>query len=467
VYTLSERRGAPRAVIRVPVGQPRVRVSAKDFERYIVARLMATDLAQYPLSRIADQIGTPFFLYDAAILRERLARLRVLTDGGNAQARFAMKANSSWKVLELVRESGFWIDAVSGNEVLRARRAGFAMGAKPPVVLFTADVFRDNALTAILEHGITPNVGSAGMIDELRGAGYKGPIAVRVNPGFGHGHVQSCDTGGPSSKHGIWADDLANVARRAEDAKLPTVALHAHIGTGPEIREFDANMRKLVDVFAGLLPEFPDVEAVNLGGGIPYPYRPGAEAYDLDWYRPVLDDAARRLAAIAGRRIRVEIEPGRYAVAGMAILVARVKDIKRTRSNERGAGHEFVMVDAGFVDLVRPAMYGSYHHISIVRTAAAAARPPEPFVVAGPLCESGDVFTRDEHELLVPRSFGRPDVGDLLVLHDVGAYGAAMSSNYVSLGRAPQVWWEDGEATLVARRETLDDIVRTDCDEPL
>lgn len=430
---------------------------------------MDTDIdiahSRYDLAKIADQVGTPFFLYDAGLLRAGLARLRALTDGPDLRARFAMKANSSWKILEMVRESGFWIDAVSGNEVLRARRAGFAMGSRPPVVLFTADVFRDNALTVILEHGIVPNVGSPGMIDELRGAGYKGPIAVRVNPGFGHGHVQSCDTGGPSSKHGIWSDDLGEVKRRAAEAKLPIVALHAHIGTGPQIREFDANMRKLVDAFAALLPGFPDVEAVNLGGGIPHPYRPGAEAYDLDWYRPVLTDAARRLASVAGRRIRIEIEPGRFAVAGMALLVARVKDIKRTSSNDKGVGHEFVMVDAGFVDLVRPAMYGSYHHISIV--GAGASRTPESFVVAGPLCESGDVFTRDDRELLVPRPFGRPDVGDLLVLHDAGAYGAAMSSNYVSLGRAPQVWWDSGRATLISRRETLEDIVRPECNEPL
>jgi diaminopimelate decarboxylase len=427
--------------------------------------LMDAEIARYPLSQIADRVGTPFFLYDAGILRERLRRLRALTDGPDLQCRFAMKANSSWKVLEMAREANFWIDAVSGNEVLRAGRAGFAMGSNPPVVLFTADVFRDNALTVVLQHGILPNVGSPGMLDELRGAGYKGPVAVRVNPGFGHGHVQACDTGGPSSKHGVWADELGDVIRRAAAAKFPIVSLHAHVGTGPQIREFDANMRRLVAVFAELLPRFPDVEAINLGGGIPHPYRPGGEAYDLGWFRPVLTDAAARLAAIARRRIRIEIEPGRYAVAGMALLVARVKDIKRTRANDRGAGFEFVMVDAGFADLIRPAMYGSYHHISIV--GAGAARAPEPFIVAGPLCESGDVFTRDDHELLLPRSIGRPDVGDLLVLHDAGAYGAAMSSNYVSLGRAPQVLWDDGRLKLIARRETIDDVVRAECNEPL
>jgi diaminopimelate decarboxylase len=303
------------------------------------------------------------------------------------------------------------------------------------------------------------------MVQHLRDAGYRGPVAVRTNPGFGHGHTQSCDTGGPSSKHGIWHEELDRVRRLAADAKLPIVALHAHIGTGPEIREFDANMRALVEVYERLLPDFPDVGAVNMGGGIPHAYRPGRPAYDLDWYRPILVEAAARLAKVAGRPIRIEIEPGRYPVAAMAILVARVKDVKETRANAKGPGNKFIMVDAGFNDLVRPAMYGSYHHITIV--GAGAGRPAEPMVVAGPLCESGDVFTRDEKELLDPRPLPRPDPGDLLVLHDAGAYGASMSSNYVSLGRVPQVMWDGGQASLIARRETLEDIVRLECDEPL
>jgi diaminopimelate decarboxylase len=142
-----------------------------------------------------------------------------------------------------------------------------------------------------------------------------------------------------------------------------------------------------------------------------------------------------------------------------------VKDIKQTETNAKGPGQKFIMVDAGFNDLIRPAMYGAYHHISIV--GRGAGRAEEPFVVAGPLCESGDVFTRDEHELLDPRALPRPEPGDLLVLHDAGAYGYAMSSNYVSIGRAPQVFWDDGRATLVSRREMLDDVLRAECNEPL
>jgi diaminopimelate decarboxylase len=344
-------------------------------------------------------------------------------------------------------------------------RAGFPGGTEPPRIMLTADVFRDNALEVLQQHHILPNLGSPGMIRKLAEAGYRGPIAVRANPGFGHGHVQACDTGGPSSKHGVWHEDLEELRQAAAAAGLTIVALHAHIGTGPQPREFDQNMRKLVDFFEAILPGFPDVNAVNFGGGIPHPYRPNQPAYDLSWYRPVLQDAVDRFARAAGRPVRVEIEPGRYAVAGMAALVCRVHDIKSTRSNAKGPGHQFVMVDAGFCDLVRPAMYGAYHHISVV--GAGAGRTPEPLVVAGPLCESGDVFTRDGNELLVPRLLPRPEPGDLLVLHDAGAYGSAMSSNYVSIGRAAQVLWDGGRATLVARRESLDDVVHAECAEPL
>jgi diaminopimelate decarboxylase len=423
------------------------------------------DLSQYPLAAIAAKVGTPFYFYDRAILRHRLGEIAALTEGPQLQARYAMKANSARMVLESAREAGLWIDAVSGNEVLRAKRAGFAMGHQPPVVMLTCDVFRDNGLQVVRDEGVLPNVGSPGQIQDLAEAGYRGPIALRVNPGFGHGHVQACDTGGPSSKHGVWHEDIEAVRRAAASAGLAIVALHAHVGTGPQIREFDENMARLGSVFGALLPLFPAVEAVNFGGGIPHPYRPGAERYDLAPYRTFLLGAQQMLSGIAGHEVRVEVEPGRYGVAGMAILVARVTDVKATRSNEKGPGHTFAMVDAGFNDLIRPAMYGSYHQVSVV--GAGAERPVEPIVLAGPLCESGDVFTRDDQELLEPRDLPRPERGDLIVLHDAGAYGTAMSSNYVSLGRAAQVSWDAGKATLIARRETLDDIVRSECAEAL
>jgi len=417
------------------------------------------------LEAIAGRVATPFYVYSAEVLRRRIAEIRNLTDHPHLQPRYAMKACSARRILEEVHDQGVWIDAVSGNEALRARAAGFAMGSNPPTVLFSADVFRDNALPVIRENGLLPNIGSPAMIDELQAAGYRGPIALRLNPGFGHGHVSACDTGGPSSKHGIWHEDARALRQAAERAGYPIVLLHAHIGSGPAIDEFTANMGKLAHFFAESVRDYPALEAVNMGGGLPHPYRPDAPAINLAPVAQALRGAQAEVSRRAGRTLRVEIEPGRYFVAPSAALVTRVRDIKRTRTNEKGPGHTFVMVDAGFVDLVRPAMYGSYHHISVHGANAASERTP--VVVAGPLCESGDVFTRDASELLDPRPLPMPERGDLLILHDAGAYGAAMSSHYNSIGHVPQVWLEDGQAYLMSRRETVEDVTRAECFEKL
>jgi diaminopimelate decarboxylase len=424
-----------------------------------------TFLEEVDLASIARRIGTPFYVYGADVLRRRIADVKEIAPGGRIQARYAMKACSNRRLLEEMQRHGLWIDAVSGNEVLRAKTAGFPMGARPPVVMLTADVLRDNAAEVVQRHGVLPNVGSPRMIDALQAAGYRGPIALRFNPGFGHGHVSACDTGGPSSKHGLWHEDALEVKAAADRAGFPVVLLHAHVGSGPAIDEFNANMSRLSAFFAEILPEFPEAEGVNLGGGIPHPYRPGVPRPDLTPFGKLLGEAEALLGRHAGRAIRVEIEPGRFLVAGCGALVTRVTDVKRTRTNDRGRGHTFVMVDAGFVDLVRPAMYGSFHAISLHRAPAGA--PTEPLVIAGPLCESGDVFTRDAAELLDPRPLPVPEVGSLLILHDAGAYGTQMSSHYNSIGRAPQVWLEDGRPYLVSRRETVEDITRAECYEAL
>lgn len=413
------------------------------------------------LGWLAERVGTPFYIYDAELLQSRIAAILELTTAPNLQARYAMKACSARRVLEVMREQQLWIDAVSGNEVLRAQAAGYTLDAEIPEVMLTTDVFRDNALDVVCHYGVLPNLGSPGMVRQLASAGYRGPIALRLNPGFGHGHVQSCDTGGPSSKHGIWFDQAPAVAREAAQHGMPTVLLHAHVGSGPTPAEFTANMQRLTNFFAAHLDAYPDLQAVNLGGGLPYAYLPGGADVDLQVYGHILREAQSRFSRHIGRTIRVEIEPGRYFIAPAGYLVTRVTDIKRTSANTKGPAQTFVMVDAGFCDLVRPAMYGAFHHISVWQKSYDI--PTEPVVLAGPLCESGDVLTRDSVELLHPRCLPPVQVNDLVIIHDAGAYGSSMSSNYNSLGRAAQVWWEHNTPYLISRRESFEDIVRTEC----
>jgi diaminopimelate decarboxylase len=378
------------------------------------------------------------------------------------QARYAMKALPATRILKEMLANGLWIDAVSGNEVLRARRAGFPGSA----ILYTSDVFRDGAIAVLRENGVMPNLGSPGMLRDLQAEGYSGPISLRVNPGFGHGHVNVCDTGGPSSKHGIWFSDVGGVAAQAEQMGMTVVMLHAHIGSGPKFQELLDNLRRLASEFAALLPSFSKVTAVSLGGGIPHNYRDPNDEASLKPFRELLEESHARICQAAKREVRLEIEPGRYIVAPSVTLVTRVSDVKRTQTNEKGKGETFVMVDAGFTDLVRPAMYGSFHRISLAGRDERAET--SDVVVAGPLCEPGDVFTRDGEGLLVPRSLPVPHAGDLLLVHDAGAYGYAMSSNYNSLGRAPQLMLEeDGSVTMFSRRETVDDLLRPETNEKI
>jgi diaminopimelate decarboxylase len=425
------------------------------------ARFFAPMTSHSPdlLRSLAAATGTPFWLYDAATVRRRIAEIRGITDAPHLQARFAMKACPATKVLREMAAGGIWIDAVSGNEVLRARRAGHPGGQEPPVICYTADVFRDNGLDVIRAEGVLPNVGSPGQIAELAAAGYRGKISLRVNP-------NSCDTGGPSSKHGIWHSDIAAANAAAKAAGQTVVMLHAHIGSGPQFDELVQNLSHLTDLFASLLPEFPALEAVSLGGGIPHNYRDPAAVQPIHRLRELFVSAQEKLSRAAGRALRLEIEPGRYYVAPACTLVTRVTDVKQTRDNEKGSGATFAMVDAGFVDLVRPAMYGSWHGISVVGREDEA--PTASVVIAGPLCESGDVFTRDDAELIQPRPLPPVAAGDLLTIRDAGAYGYAMSSNYNSIGRAPQLWLEpDGSVLQISRRETLDDILKAETDAPV
>ncbi|MGB8166439.1 MAG: diaminopimelate decarboxylase [Chthoniobacteraceae bacterium] len=421
------------------------------------------------LRSLAEKVGTPFWLYDAAAVRQRIADVQFMSDSPGVQARFAMKACPATKVLREMKTAGIWIDAVSGNEVLRALRAGHAPGHEPPVIALTCDVFRDNAMEVVMQHGILPNIGSTGQVADLQRAGYAGPISIRVNPGFGHGHVNACDTGGPSSKHGIWFEDVLAAKDAAERAGLKVTMLHAHIGSGPQWTELQDNLTRLASEFVAVMKKFPDLTAVSLGGGIPHNYKEHGAQIPVEPLRDLFNSCHQRLAAAAQHDLRLEIEPGRYYVAPGCTLVARVTDVKRTRTNEKGSGATFAMVDAGFVDLVRPAMYGSYHEIEVVgRDNDDPNIPREPIVVAGPLCESGDIFTRDDRELLAPRLLPRPEAGDLLTLADAGAYGYAMSSNYNSIGRAPQLWLEgDGSVEMISRRETIDDLLKAETSEPV
>ncbi|MBJ9338049.1 diaminopimelate decarboxylase [Citrobacter freundii] len=404
-----------------------------------------TDLNADNLLRLPAEFGCPVWVYDAQIIRGQIAKLSQFD-----VVRFAQKACSNIHILRLMREQGVKVDSVSLGEIERALAAGFVPGKDE--IVFTADMIDEATLARVHELRIPVNAGSVDMLEQLGQVSPGHRVWLRVNPGFGHGHSQKTNTGGENSKHGIWYSDLPAALEVIQRYKLKLVGIHMHIGSGVDY----AHLEQVCGAMVRQVVEFgQDLEAISAGGGLSIPYREGEEAIDTDHYFGLWNAAREQIAKHLGHPIALEIEPGRFLVAEAGVLVAQVRSVK-----EMGSRH-FVLIDAGFNDLMRPAMYGSYHHISALAGDGRSLEhtPHRETVVAGPLCESGDVFTQQEGGNVETRLLPAVVPGDYLVLHDTGAYGASMSSNYNSRPLLPEVLFDNGVARLISRRQTINELL--------
>ncbi len=406
-----------------------------------------TDLNADNLRRVPAEFGCPVWVYDAGIIRRQIGKLQAFD-----VVRFAQKACSNIHILRLMREQGVKVDSVSLGEIERALAAGYDPKQQPDDIVFTADVIDNATLERVRDLDIAVNAGSVDMLDQLGAVSPGHRVWLRVNPGFGHGHSQKTNTGGENSKHGIWYSDLPQALAVMQRHHLKLVGIHMHIGSGVDY----GHLEQVCGAMVRQVVEFgQDLEAISAGGGLSVPYREGEEAIDTAHYFGLWNAAREQIARHLGHDVKLEIEPGRFLVAEAGVLVAQVRSVKNM-----GSRH-FVLVDAGFNDLMRPAMYGSYHHI----TALAAdgrdltAAPAIDTVVAGPLCESGDVFTQHEGGKVETRALPAVKTGDFLVFHDTGAYGASMSSNYNSRPLLPEVLFDNGVASLIRRRQTIEELL--------
>ncbi len=403
------------------------------------------------LQSLARQHGTPLWVYDAATIRARIAELRAFDT-----IRFAQKANANVHLLRLMREQGVVVDAVSRGEILRALAAGYtaepdAQGATG--IVFTADLFDHATLATVVQHRIPVNAGSIDMLHQLGAVSPGHPVWLRINPGFGHGHSNKTNTGGEHSKHGIWHADLDDALAAVRRHGLRLVGLHMHIGSGVDYAHLQEVCHAMVQLVRHATEDGAiDLQAISAGGGLSIPYREGDPRIDTAHYFSLWDDARRAIAAHLGHAVHLEIEPGRFLVAEAGVLVTEV------RATKAMGAKRFTLVDAGFSDLMRPSMYGAFHAMSLI-PADHTPRATVETVVAGPLCESGDVFTQAEGGVVLTRALPQAKVGDLLVLHDAGAYGASMSSNYNSRPLAAEVLVDGDSHRLIRRRQTVDELL--------
>jgi diaminopimelate decarboxylase len=401
-----------------------------------------------PLESIAQAAGTPSYVYSAATLRERHGRLSGALAGVPHRVHYSLKANANRAILGVLRGEGAGVDVVSGGELYRALRAGFA-GSD---ILFggvgkTARELRE-ALVARVKLINVESEAELRLIAELaEGMRVVAPIGLRVNPEVdvvnAHHYIA---TGRRGHKFGVGIDDALRIGRIA--LGLPSVALQGvdmHVGSQlSSLDVYRAGTDRLVEVARTLRAEGAPIRYLDAGGGLPVPYRDEPEP-DLGTYGAILRAAAGSLGDV-----ELLVEPGRFLVAASGTLLTRV--LYRKQAGEK----QFVICDAGMTELLRPSHYDAYHRIEAVRETAGTIVAD----VVGPVCETGDFLALD-------RSV--PDVGpgDLLAIHTVGAYGAVMSSHYNARPRAAEVMVDAGRWAVVTAREEYEDLVRKEAETPV
>jgi diaminopimelate decarboxylase len=397
------------------------------------------------LEHIADRAGTPTYVYSAPDIRAVWRRLEGAFAGVPHALHYALKANSTLGLLRLLRELGASADANSGGEIQVALRAGFTPGD----IVFTGVGKSPAELQLAVSLGVTAiNAESPGELERLNAialaAGTRARVAVRVNPDIdahSHPHIS---TGRRTNKFGVPIELARDLYR--DIARMPglePVGVHIHVGS--QITDLDPlrrAARAVVDLATALRADGIGIDHVDLGGGLGIPYDDGGV--------PGVEEYAKTLLPImASSGLTLLLEPGRVVVGASAVLLARVVDVKAFPGGKR-----FVVVDAGMTDLLRPALYGAYHRIEAV-----SPRPGDKqrCDVVGPLCESSDTLGTD-------RDLPPLEVGDLVAVFDVGAYGSAMSFTYNRRPLPAEVLVDEAGWRLIRRRSTIDDLLALEDD---
>lgn len=391
--------------------------------------------------RTLEPTARAFWIYDLDLFAGRAKRFRAAFAGLDPLVAYALKANALPAVLEKAREAGLGADAVSLGELEFARNAGFAPGAS---ILNGNGRTPEEAAYAARVGVHSVNADSVAELDLLEGAAAKAGsrlrVALRINPGIEAGTHRHTETGAASAKFGVSAETALEAwSARARWPHLALEGVHIHIGS--QVME-TAPLERAADVAIGLAAESAARGAplawVNLGGGYAVDYGGEGEEFPLERWA----EALRRRAA--GQPLRWVLEPGRWLIAPAGVLVAEVLAAK-TRD-----GRRFAVLAAGMNDLLRPALYDARHRIVPVQEREG---PRHETVVAGPVCESSDVFaTHARLPALEP--------GDLVAILDCGAYGAAMSSNYNGRGRLPELVVSGGLLRRARAGETAADILQ-------
>jgi diaminopimelate decarboxylase len=407
-------------------------------------------VGEIPAAILASRFGTPLYVYDEETIRSRVRSLVGSIRCKPFRIYYAVKANENLSVLKVIRSEGgeyVGVDAVSPGEIELALKAGF----KPSQIIFTSNSVTDDEMRYALSNKVLVNCDSLSQLERFGTLSPGSSVSFRVNPDVGAGHHNHTITGGPESKFGIWFDDVGKALEIAAAHRLKIVGIHEHIGSGIlDTEKFILAMKVLLSVIIKHKEKLSCLEFVDFGGGIGVPYKPEQSPIDFDEFGYAVCSLFEEACESFGRKLLLAIEPGRFIVAESGILLCTVNTLKHTPK------HKFVGVNTGFNHLIRPMAYGSYHPIVVVDKCNGDRK--ESVAVCGDICESGDVFTRDERGIS-DRLLPPIKEGDVLAILVAGAYGFSMASNYNLRPRPAEVMVNGKSAKIIRKAETMDHVI--------
>ena len=397
---------------------------------------MSSILQNKQLTEIANQFGTPVYVYHAERIKEQYEKLLASFQGADARFFYAAKALTNINILKYILSIGCNVDCSSINEVKLGMKAGFA----PQNILYTSNNVSFEEIEEAKNIGVHINIDSISNLQKFgKKFGHTYPVGVRLRPNIMAGGNLKISTGHADSKFGVPLEDIEAVIEVVKETGLYIRTLHIH--TGSEIKDVEVFV-KGIEVLFDIVNYFPELEVIDLGGGFKVPYMPGEEGTDIELLGKKVKEEFKLYEEKNNRHFRVWFEPGKFLVSEAGYFITKVNVIKQ-------AGNIiFAGVDSGLNHLIRPMFYGAYHEIENISNPSGTKRN---YNVVGNICET-DTFA--ENRLL-------PEIreGDYLVFRNAGAYCFEMSSNYNSRFRPAEVIVKDGTASLIRKREDMNDLL--------
>lgn len=398
---------------------------------------MAVHLSDDFLLQLAQEYGTPLYVYQADRIRHQYQKLVTAFHRTNTRIYYACKALSNVNILRFLHSLGAGLDCVSIHEV----KLGLLAGFQPADILFTPNCVDFAEILEATDLGVNINIDNISILEQFGhrfGNGY--PVCIRLNPHILAGGNAKISTGHIDSKFGISIHQLRHIERIVTSTQLDVRGIHMH--TGSEIKDIQVFLMGL-EVMLDLAQHFPSVTYIDLGSGFKVPYQPGESETDVETLGEKIADALEQFEQETGRKLQVCFEPGKYLVSQCGYFLVKANVVKQTPATV------FVGVNSGFNHLIRPMFYDAYHHISNLSNHSGTKRL---YTVVGNICET-DTFAWD-------RSLPEVREGDLLAFHNAGAYGFEMASNFNARLKPAEVLVEGTQHRLIRQRDAFDDLLR-------